>query len=144
LAAEVPSASTRSDVGLLASAGTQPLAVQNMLAYRRAHEQEAVRVGMDILASAGMDPRGMPEMFEIMMRQNRLQGNQMPEYLSTHPLTQSRVADTQNRAEQYTSERIPDRHEYHLIRSRLQVHYAPSPDAAVEVFESYLKREDAE
>src|SRR5690606_34553218 len=134
IAGIVLSAVTQSDVGIAAIAGTQAMAVQNMLAYSRAHEQEADRVGMDILASAGMDPRGMPEMFEIMMRQNRLQGNQMPEYLSTHPLTQSRVADTQNRAEQYTSERIPDGQEYHLIRSRLQVHYAPSPDAAVEVF----------
>ncbi len=143
IAGIVLSAVTQSDVGIAAIAGTQAMAVQNMLAYSRAHEQEADRVGMDILASAGMDPRGMPEMFEIMMRQNRLQGNQMPEYLSTHPLTQSRVADTLNRAEQYPGERIPDGQEYHLIRSRLQVHYAKSPSAAVDVFESYLNQEDA-
>src|SRR5690554_3674852 len=144
IAGIVLSAVTQSDVGIAAIAGTQAMAVQNMLAYSRAHEQEADRVGMDILASAGMDPRGMPEMFEIMMRQNRLQGNQMPEYLSTHPLTQSRVADTQNRAEQYTSERVDDGQEYHLIRSRLQVHYAQSPDIAIETFEAYLNRDDAQ
>lgn len=82
-------------------------------------------------------------MFEIMMRQNRLQGNQMPEYLSTHPLTQNRVADSRNRAEQYPDERIPDGQEYHLVRSRLQVRYAQSPELAVQTFEDYLNRDDA-
>jgi len=137
------SAVTQSDIGIAAIAGTQALAMQNMLAYSRAHEKEADRIGLDILASSGMDPRGMPEMFEIMMRRNRLQGNRLPEYLSTHPLTQSRVADTRSRAEQYPDERIRDGQEYHLVRSRLQVHYARSPEIAVKTFESYLEQEDS-
>ncbi len=144
IAGIVLSAVTQSDIGIAAIAGTQAISMQNMLAYSRSHEQEADRVGMDILASAGMDPRGMPEMFEIMMRQNRLQGNRLPEYLSTHPLTQSRVADTRNRAEQYPDERIRDGQEYHLVRSRLQVHYAQSPDIAAETLEAYLGRNDAQ
>lgn len=143
IAGIVLSAVTQSDIGIAAIAGTQAISMQNMLAYSRSHEQEADRVGMDILVSAGLDPRGMPEMFEIMMRQNRLQGNQLPEYLSTHPLTKNRVADTRNRAEQYPDERIRDGQEYHLVRSRLQVHYAQSPEVAVDTFESYLEREDA-
>ncbi|MCM0611784.1 M48 family metallopeptidase [Marinobacter sediminum] len=143
IAGIVLSAVTQSDIGIAAIAGTQALAVQNMLSYSRSNEQEADRVGLDILATAGMDPRGMPEMFEIMMRQNRLQGNQVPEYLSTHPLTQSRVSDTRNRAEQYPQQDIPDGQEYHLIRSRLQVHYASSPEVAMQTFEAYLNRPDA-
>ena len=144
IAGIILSAVTQSDIGIAAIAGTQALAVQNMLAYSRANEQEADRVGLDILATAGMDPSGMPEMFEIMMRQNRMQGNRPPEYLSTHPLTQSRVADTRNRAEQYPDEDIRDGQEYHLMRSRLQVRYAPSPEIAVETFEGYLKQPDAQ
>lgn len=143
LAGIVLSAVTQSDIGIAAIAGTQALSVQNMLAYSRAHEQEADRVGMDILADAGMDPRGMPEMFEIMMKQNRLQGNRLPEYLSTHPLTQSRVSDTRNRAEQYPARDVKDTQEYHLMRSRLQVHYARSTKIAVETFQDYLDRSDA-
>ncbi|WP_323753730.1 M48 family metalloprotease [Marinobacter sp.] len=144
IAGIVLSAVTQSDIGIAAIAGTQAMAIQNMLSYSRAHEQEADRVGLEILANAGLDPRGMPEMFEIMMRQNRLQGNRMPEYLSTHPLTQSRVSDTQNRAEQYPSKTVQDSQEYHLMRSRLQVHYASSPASAVEIFESYLNRDDTQ
>lgn len=134
------SAVTQSDIGIAAIAGTQALAVQNMLAYSRSHEQEADRIGMEILADSGMDPRGMPEMFEIMMRQNRMQGNRMPEYLSTHPLTQSRVADTRSRAEQYPRGQFADSTEYHLIRARLQVRYARSSQLAVETFNSYLEK----
>jgi predicted Zn-dependent protease len=143
IAGIILTAVTQSDVGIAAIAGTQALAVQNMLSYSRSNEQEADRVGLDLLAAAGMDPRGMPEMFEIMMRMNRLQGHQVPEYLSTHPLTQSRVSDTRNRAEQYPHSKVPESIEYHLIRSRLQVHYAPSPDVAVQTFEGYLGRPDA-
>ncbi|WP_244312003.1 M48 family metalloprotease [Marinobacter vulgaris] len=144
IAGIVLSAVTQSDIGIAAIAGTQALAIQNMLAYSRANEQEADRVGMEILANSGMDPRGMPEMFEIMMRQNRLQGNRVPEYLSTHPLTQSRVSDTRNRAEQYPRRDVADAQEYHLVRSRLQVRYAKSPEVAVETFRSYLERPDTE
>lgn len=142
LAGIILSAVTKSDVGIAAIAGTQALAVQNMLQYSRANEQEADRVGLDILAEAGMDPRGMPEMFEIMMRQNRIQGGQPPEYLSTHPLTQSRIADSRNRASQYPKMEHDDTLEYHLVRARLQVHYAQSPQQAVEVFQSYVDGRD--
>ena len=144
IAGIVLSAVTQSDIGIAAIVGTQALAIQNMLAYSRSHEQEADRVGLDILATAGMDPRGMPEMFEIMMRQNRLQGNNMPEYLSTHPLTQNRVADTRNRAEQFPERPVSDGQEYHLVRSRLQVHYAQSPELAVETFENHLNKPGAQ
>nr|WP_092013261.1 M48 family metalloprotease [Marinobacter daqiaonensis] len=143
IAGIVLTAVTGSQAGLAAIMGTQALSAQNMLAYSRAHEQEADRVGIEIMAEAGLDPRGMPEMFETMMRQSRLQGNRPPEYLSTHPLTQSRVSDTRSRAEQYAQPGSEDSHEYHLIRSRMQVHYARNVSDAVSAFESYLKQPDA-
>lgn len=134
IAGIVLSAVTRSDIGIAAIAGTQAMSVQNQLQYSRSNEQEADRMGLQIMADAGMDPRGMPRMFDIMQRQNRLQGNQVPEYLSTHPLTQSRVSDTRNRAEQYPEGDYQDTLEYHLVRSRLRVHYARSADEAVSIF----------
>lgn len=139
IAGIVLSAVTRSDIGIAAIAGTQAAAIQNMLQYSRAHEQEADRIGMEIMAKAGMDPRGMPEMFEIMMRQNRMQGGHLPEYLSTHPLTQSRVSDTRSRAAQYPVDEVSDALEYHLVRARLQVRYARSATQAADAFASYIK-----
>ncbi|MDX1457674.1 MAG: M48 family metalloprotease [Marinobacter sp.] len=142
IAGIVLSAVTKSDIGVAAIAGTQALSIQNMLQYSRAHEQEADRIGLQIMVEAGLDPRGMPAMFEQMMQQNRLQGNHVPEYLSTHPLTQSRVSDTWARAEQYAAKNIPDSLEYHLIRARMQAHYASTPADAVDSFKQ-LKQQPA-
>lgn len=140
----VLSVMTKSDLGVAAIVGSQALAIQSMLQYSRAHEQEADRVGLEIMADAGMDPRGMPEMFAIMMQENRLQGSQVPEYLSTHPLTESRVADSRSRAEQYPASNITDDLEYHLMRSRLQVRYAKTIDAAIKMLGAPLKNESSE
>ena len=139
IAGIVLTAVTGSEAGIATIMGTQAMSVQNMLAYSRAHEQEADRVGMEIMADAGLDPHGMPQMFEIMMRQSRLQGNRGPEYLSTHPLTQARVSDTRSRADQYPAMGVSDHHEYHLVRARLQVRYARSKAEAIDAFQSYLK-----
>lgn len=144
IAGIVLSAVTRSDIGIAAIAGTQAMSVQNQLQYSRSNEQEADRMGLQILADSGMDPRGMPRMFDIMQRKNRLQGNQIPEYLSTHPLTQSRVSDTRNRAEQYPEGDFKDTLEYHLVRSRLRVYYAQSPDEAVSVFRNEVEKATTE
>jgi len=131
-----------SDIGMATVAGTQAMAVQNFLSYSRLHEQEADRVGLGIMAEAGLDPEGMPEMFEIMLRENRLQGNQVPEYLSTHPLTESRVSDTRARAEQLERPGLAsDSLEFHLVKTRLQVHYARSADEAVEAFGAQVKKD---
>lgn len=143
IAGIVLTAVTGSDAGLATIMGTQAMSAQNMLSYSRAHEQEADRIGLEIMTEAGLDPRGMPEMFEVMMRQSRLQGNRVPEYLSTHPLTQSRVSDTRSRAEQYRPGNVDDTHEYHLVRSRLQVRYARSIGEAIDAFEAYLDEPDA-
>ncbi|MDX1754855.1 MAG: M48 family metalloprotease [Marinobacter sp.] len=144
IAGIVLSAVTKSDIGVAAIAGTQALSIQNMLQYSRAHEQEADRIGMQIMADAGLDPRGMPAMFEQMMEQNRLQGNYVPEYLSTHPLTQSRVADTWARVEQYPDNEIPDSLEYHLVRARMQAHYTVPPATAVGKFLELRQRPEGE
>lgn len=143
IAGVVLAAVTGSDAGIAAIMGTQAMSVQNMLSYSRAHEQEADRVGMEIMADAGLNPGGMPEMFEIMMRQSRLQGNRLPEYLSTHPLTQSRVSDTRSRADQFREAGASDSLEYHLVRSRLQVRYARNKGEAIDAFSAYLENPGA-
>ncbi|QCF25824.1 M48 family metalloprotease [Hydrocarboniclastica marina] len=138
------SAVTRSDIGLAAIAGSQALAIQNMLQYSRLNEQEADRVGLEIMAKAGYDPDAMPRMFGQMLRRARLQGDRPPEYLSTHPLTESRVSDTQNRAAQYPKGSRGDSLEYHLMRARALVKYAQSASDAVKTFEEQLEKPGSE
>lgn len=139
IAGIILSAVTQSDIGMAAIAGTQALAIQNMLQYSRMNEQEADRVGLEMMARAGFDPSAMPAMFGQMLRQARLQGNRPPEYLSTHPLTESRVADTQNRAAQFQDKSYEDSLEYHMMRARVLVRYAQSPANATKTLREQLK-----
>lgn len=129
-------AATGSEAGIAAIAGTQALSVDAMLRHSRAHEQEADRVGIDLMAEAGYDPAGMPRMFEQMLRQSRLQGNRPPEWLSTHPLTESRVGDTASRAQQFQDRQYSENIEYHLMRARVMVRFTETKSDAVTRFRS--------
>ena len=69
-------------------AGTQ---VGALLPYSRLHESEADRIGLIIMAMAGFDPRQAVPFWE---RMNQASGGQRPpEFLSTHPAPQSRIAN---------------------------------------------------
>lgn len=135
LAGLILTAATGSQAGIAAIAGTQALAIDSMLRYSRAHEEEADRLGLAIMARADYDPAGMPAMFERMLKQARLQGNRPPEFLSTHPLTESRVSDTRARVEDKRNRgQYKENLAYHLVRNRLLTRYSESPEAAVSQF----------
>ncbi|MEQ6884623.1 M48 family metalloprotease [Salicola sp. Rm-C-2C1-2] len=135
LAGLILTAATGSEAGIAAIAGTQAMAIDQMLRHSRAHEQEADRLGIEIMARAGYDPAGMPAMFERMLSQARLQGNRPPEYLSTHPLTESRVADTRARVSDFrTQESYDQRLAYHLVRNRVRLHHGEKPEAFISRF----------
>lgn len=132
LASIVVAATAGSDAGIAALASTQALSAQSTLGYSRQNEQEADRIGITTLYKTGMNPQAMPMMFHRMLEYKRYQG-QLPEYLSTHPLTENRVADTQNRAD--TFPKTPYKHniEFDLMKQRVHVKYARSAIAAVEI-----------
>lgn len=83
----------------LALALAAPL--QQQLNFTRAHEKEADRVGIDILAGAGYDPQHMPAFFYNLQQAHRYMKSSLPELLRTHPVTHARISDSTNRAEQY-------------------------------------------
>ncbi len=108
-----------SQAGEAALAGTLAGTAQRQLDYTRAHEHEADRVGMQILHSAGFDPRAMPGCFERLQESARYSGQSAPEFLRTHPVTTTRIADAQGRAEQYAYRQRLDSLDFHLVRKRL-------------------------
>ncbi|MDN3523507.1 M48 family metalloprotease [Halomonas ramblicola] len=113
------------DAGIGVAMGSQAAFIQDQLAYSRRYEQEADRLGLRAMAQAGYDPDAMVRMFRAMQRMASLQGGSPPEFLLTHPLTESRLSDIQSRAGQVT---VPSPREedlqYHLIRARalLSIH----------------------
>jgi predicted Zn-dependent protease len=113
-------------------------AIQGQLNFTRANEQEADRVGLQILERAGFDPRAMATFFERLQRATRVYETGAPSYLRTHPLTYERIADIQNRIRDGSYKQVPDSLEFQLIRAKLKAQLDP-PDEAVTFFETGLK-----
>jgi predicted Zn-dependent protease len=98
--------------------GAQAALIDSQLSYSRQYEQEADRIGMQTLVDSGMDPHAMPNFFQRLERQSRQVGA-VPEFMLTHPLTASRIADTSNRADQYPQKLAQDSLDYQLARVRM-------------------------
>jgi predicted Zn-dependent protease len=114
------------DAGIAAAMGSQAAFIQDQLAYSRRFEQEADRRGLKIMAGAGYDPQAMVDMFRTMQRMISLQGGNPPEFLLTHPVTQSRISDAQSRVDQLAVDALQtDSLAYQLVRARslLAIHH---------------------
>lgn len=94
---------------------------QTQLSFSRAHELEADHIGIRILTRSGYNPHSMSSFFEKLHQGNRLAESLMPEFLSTHPVTVNRVAESRNRASHYQYTPKPDRLDYFLVKAKLRV-----------------------
>jgi len=64
------------------------------LPFGRSHESESDILGLDMMATAGFDPRESVELWRNMARAG---GGQPPEWMSTHPSHDTRIAQLQER-----------------------------------------------
>lgn len=137
LAGIVAAAAGAGDAGMATIFSAQAAAIQEQRRFSRQNEQEADRIGLVNLERAGYDPRAMPSMFERLMRQYRYDAKP-PEFLLTHPVSESRIADTRNRAEQYPAKGVEDSLRYQLMRARVQLTYEETPGVAAKRFRAML------
>ncbi|MWV17069.1 M48 family metalloprotease [Pseudomonas sp. L-22-4S-12] len=138
LAGIVAAAAGAGDAGIATIMGAQAAAIQEQRRFSRQNEQEADRIGLLNLEQAGYDPRAMPSMFERLMRQYRYD-RKPPEFLLTHPVSESRIADTRNRAEQYQAGGVEDSLRYQLMRARVQLIFEETPGIAAKRFRAMLE-----
>lgn len=143
LASVILAAAGGGDAGFAALASTQAAAIQEQRRFSRQNEQEADRIGLLNLDKAGYDPTAMPDMFERLARLSRF-SRTPPEFLLTHPVNQSRIADSRNRAEQLPGDGRRDSVEYQMMRARVQLHHERNPGQAVQRFRILLDEHDGD
>ena len=130
------------DAGIGTIMGSQAAVQQQQLRYSRLHEQEADRVGMQNMERVGFDPNATAAMFESMQAASRSYGSRPPEFLLTHPLTESRISDAKNRARQYPRKMYEENLDYQLVRTRIEKSYIDDPKEAVVRFREKLSKKD--
>ncbi len=122
--------------GLITAA--QGATAQRQINFTRSNEHEADRVGIETLSSAGFDPTGMSRFFEKLSRRYGSVREQMPAILQTHPVTSVRIAEARDRARQLPSVEVEDSPSYSIVKARLRVLQAPTPEGAYSIFSTRL------
>lgn len=138
LASAALMATVGGDIGLATLAGSQAVAQQNQLRYSRAREREADRLGIETLIRADLDPYGMASMFSRMQEVYRFE-RRPPEFLLTHPVTESRISDAREQASAHPRRAFEDSREFQLMRARVRLHLAASPQDAAREFRAQMQ-----
>ena len=131
-------ATNNPDAGFAGLVTSQAASIQSRLAYSREWEQEADRIGMRTLSTAGLDPYAMPSMFQQMLQANRY-SQRPPEFLLTHPVTESRVADAADRAQTYPRKPRLAGFEFRALQNEAMIRYQLSADKRVDYFTQQLQ-----
>ena len=108
--------------------------------YSRLDEQEADRIGMQILYDSGMNPTAAANMFQHMLISLRYRTDiREYDFLLTHPLTDTRVADAFNQARSYPTRTDRDSFDFHLMKARIFFLESNNPRLAVKQFRDELR-----
>ncbi|WP_456237616.1 beta-barrel assembly-enhancing protease [Alkalimonas mucilaginosa] len=132
-------ATVNPEAGMAAMIATQGASQQASINFTRSNEQEADRVGMQILADAGFDPHAVPEFFRKLSERSRFMNQQLA-FLQTHPLSQARVSDTRLRAERFPKRFVPDSQDYTLAKARVLARYQHKNEDVVAIFQQRLRQ----
>lgn len=138
LAGILLAASSQGQGGEAAVAMATAGAAQHELNFTRGFEEEADRIGMNILNASGYDARDMPEFFERMEKLTRVYDTNLPEFLRTHPVTEQRIADSYNHAERFPAHRDPSSFDLNNMQARVRA-LLGSPEETVKAFRRNLE-----
>lgn len=133
--------------GMAGLAGTLAGTQQGIISFTQNNEQEADRIGIQVLQRAGFDPQAMPTFLQKLADQSRF-ASKPPEILLTHPLPDSRLADARNRAEQMRPVVVQSSQDYYMAKARALGMYATGQnqlgeDLLVEWFKGNARQQQA-
>lgn len=101
--------------------------MQSQINFTRQNEYEADRIGISVLRDAGINPEGMTNFFETLLQKAETNTEiSRIEYLRTHPLSSTRVAESKHRISE-TDHKLPtDSLNFQLSKARILVEMTPS------------------
>ena len=105
-------------MGMAALTGTLAGTQQGMISFTQGNEQEADRIGLQVLQRSGFDPQAMPAFLQKLADQASY-STRPPEMLLTHPLPDSRLADVRNRANQMPHTVVQSSQNYLMAKVRM-------------------------
>lgn len=136
LASVVLMSTAGGDAGIAALATTQAALIDQQLRFSRHNETEADQIGMQTLSRSGMSSAAMADFFEQMARANRFSGERPPDFLLTHPVTETRITEARARAEKFPRRRHVDSLEFQLMKARILARYAKDPASMLKQLEA--------
>ena len=74
--------------------------------YSRGDEAEADSEAVVNVVNAGYDPRGIPELFEILIRERERSPTKLDAFFASHPLEESRITATQSAINRIAPEKL--------------------------------------
>ncbi len=130
------------EAGIAAITAGNAGAIQSNINYTRSYEKEADRIGIRILADSGFDPFAASAFFGRMLESKRW-SSQAPAFLQTHPLSQDRVAEARNRAENLPKLSNPDSPMFAYVKARIQARYMYTASHNITYYLEQLNRSTA-
>ncbi len=103
--------------------------IQKQLNFTRTYEEEADRIGLQLLQKSGFNTHAMPEFLDRLQKATRLLDSSAPNYMRTHPITSDRIAEIENRVHNQPYRLIPESLDFQLVRTKLISAQKTAPDA---------------
>tara|TARA_A100001234_G_scaffold179238_1_gene161498 strand:+ start:224 stop:1636 length:1413 start_codon:yes stop_codon:yes gene_type:complete len=138
LASIIVAVTTRSPAAIL---GGQGLLATQQLRFSRLYETEADREGFITLENSGYDTNEMAEMFKNMQELRRLSGDNIPEFLLTHPITTRRITESRERA-RGSEGGIVDSLNFQLIKNRVK--FLMTDNLSITAYEKEIGESDGD
>lgn len=125
--AAIAASAADGDAAAAVMMGSQTAALNAQMAFSRSNEREADRIGMQLMAKSGYDPRAMPKFFGTLDKKSQLNMSDnayLPSFIMTHPLSSERLSEAQSRANSYPTLSLNSKRQplsFELLKWRLKM-----------------------